>query len=515
MNNETKIIVEKIGTKRSGVYAIVNPNEQKAYIGETEDFGNRWAEHIRSICGLENSSNENMMYEEGARTFWIFTVSDHNNNIDFMDKNTLVAEETIYMYLFRKAGFYLYNGNRYQRDNMGWKRKWLYQEDLSDDKLMECLLEMRTEISSALSMESLEEKKEQLNRKFKDMFDVSMDELLSFDEKNRRYVWECSVENINDEKYLIKINDEMRKRDISQIYTVCHELRMKELTKETLKNCGLKEKSVLDMAKQGDLDCFVVSKFGAYYYQSPVTILETKTYDIMHNSLEKKETLDIKIIPKEEGEYDTDGICTWALERLNPDTVRSILDKGGEKRSRYAILPYTMSKNNAKSNLIDLDPSVSQKLNRWNDETMEDFFERMKSYYGTDMAKKIFADGYTGRKKHFEGHNYPETAFPEIISKYTGLGNPRSCRALLISGFYYPKEYFDIKDFYKYFLNYTGTELNLTLQSQCSHALPNIKENMRYNLVEWLAKTGESKEMVSCIIARLEYPYVIDLTVQP
>lgn len=63
----------EVPNERSGVYAIFNPITKKAYVGETNDFNRRLTEHITSIYGDENLTNENLNNEE-IKSFEIFPV---------------------------------------------------------------------------------------------------------------------------------------------------------------------------------------------------------------------------------------------------------------------------------------------------------------------------------------------------------------------------------------------------------------------------------------------------------
>ncbi len=515
MKKDISIIIRKPGVWRSGVYIILNPLKNKVYIGETTDFGRRMVEHINSIYGFENSSNENIIAEENeSRSYLMFVALEHQYNKNTSEELSWITDETIYMYLFRKNGFQLYNGNKYNRDNMGYQRSFLHQKNVIYEELSEFL---------GVNMPPksyIDEKENQLNETFLEMFGIRMQEWVQLNDKERLRIWENAMNELGKDNFLIK-NKSSKKE-------VCRQLRKINLNKYSLRECGLKEKSLLELAENGCLDRIVVSKFGNYYEQSPMTILMTKQFDILHNRMKTGSI----VIERKNNPDEGDGICFWALRNLNPDTVKTFLTdtKGNGQYTgpRYAILAYTMSgKFKKKHSEIDF----SRYLNKWEGETLTAFFERMRLYYEcsenklreiardekeldilTKIAKYNFAFRYGFKlqtKTKRVCYDYPSNAFPEVVSK-SGKRN----YAFLISELCYAKEAFDdINDFYGLYNSRTGNELIGSFGGQNSHSCAEVKD--RDNLVEWLENISkaENTEMTGCIIAKLQYPYMVELEV--
>lgn len=494
-------IVLKKPSQFGGVYVILNPITKKAYVGETIDMYRRMVEHIRSICGLEYSSNQNIM-EEKIKNFLLFALKYDQYEKRRKKEQKIsdwIVDETIYMYLFRKNGFALYNGTENQKDNAGKSREFLLNDNVSREELETGIKEYFGDTYFELQ-DVIKQNEEKLNEDIIEWFGMDLKELASCKGTDKK-IWVKMLKRSKEKGEVIDIN---KPRKILQ---VCRELLQAKLSKHDMQICGLKEKSLVDLAKSGELNRVVISIFGHYLDQSPMTILSTKIYDIQHN----KQNNDgiSKIIPTDRENH---GICFWAIKKLPVEHVRKFLsEEETYKGPRYAILPYTKSMN--ASTLNKFVEGVESKLNRGVDEDMDSFFERMKGYERDDtdnIATQKFARGFSFGDKE-KNLSYPAGMFPEMVSKYSNSGNNSSNVALLISELSYAKEYFDAKNLYKYFRSHLKAgyinEVSNTLKGQCSHCCAELKE------CDVFLKTTECENgnMTGCLVAKLAYPYIIPL----
>ena len=135
-----QIILEK-PIERSGVYAIINLFQKRVYVGETNDYYRRMSTHIPGICNDDViKTNQHLMDEEDKRfDVMLMLTSDYDK---LSGDNSWIIDETLVMYLFRKYGFALYNGNDDGEDNIGAKRRFLNilpESDLSHKDHLDAL----------------------------------------------------------------------------------------------------------------------------------------------------------------------------------------------------------------------------------------------------------------------------------------------------------------------------------------------------------------------------------------
>lgn len=135
-----KMIIEA-PTSQCVIYAIINPIEKKVYIGETCDSFRRFSEHMRGIGfrDKEMGTNENLA-NENCRTYHFMTLYskkyDKHTRESKKEINEWMLYETIYMYLFKKRGFILYNGDNRKQDNLGKKRSFLLGNEIISETFL-------------------------------------------------------------------------------------------------------------------------------------------------------------------------------------------------------------------------------------------------------------------------------------------------------------------------------------------------------------------------------------------
>lgn len=540
---EQLVIVEK-PEKDSGVYVIVNPVTMKAYIGETDNFYRRWAEHVGSIFGLESSSNRNLMAEE-TKTFELFPaiLADYRKDVTNASVKDWRVHETVMMYVFRKNEFALYNGGKGGKDDTGKERSFIFDETVTGEVLKQKVVtyleqqDFRRNALADFEVESWEDlfqaAEEEMNKSFQSRFKVSLTEFAKLKDnlQARVNLWIKRRNKSFSKTLFYRITQE-------NAYQICKEMYVLAFAQRVLvsdlKKCGLKEMSAeqfADMAREGKLDRIVVSKYGAYYDQSVETILSTKVYDMQHNKLG-----DLKGLEVEDKEA---GVCFWALKKLDIAATKEFLSYGEiQKDARYVLLRYTPSKKSAYS-VKNLKLEYMLSLNPKYEEELEDFYKRIRSTLDenpiSELAQFKYALGYAKTESHIKNdpHNkkgykyaYPENMFPEVIDK------GEISKALLISELsYINADYKEMDELYEYFYSHLGdvgetytNELWETIGSRkrgkitsMSHCRAQLKEDSRVALAEYLGNRDsyEVNGKVSYLLAKLEYPYIIALAKDP
>lgn len=546
-------------TERSGVYAIFNPITKKAYVGETNDFNRRLTEHIIGIYGNGDLTNNNLK-KETVKSFEIFPVINSEYNKKNYKKNEAywIAHETVIMYLFRKYGYELYNGNDSGRDNTG-DRDFLIKNDVRGEELTYRTIEYLNS-KNYIPSENLEDENKndyyienwedfinaadsELNENiFKSRFNKTMEEFYHLSESERKAIWSDRLKTYKENNNSCIINE-------NNYIEECNKLLMQKLSVEDLECCGLKEISVkdfCDMIKDGTLNNVIFSKFGHYLSQSPVTILKSKIYDIKHNKLKD---LELDINP----DCEKKGICFWAVKKLNKIDTRNFF-AGSEKKSRYVIMPYTPSTKYKNKNTKDTFFEATQNIGILNPkagESIDDFYTRMRSKFENDkdFAESNFALGYTSCCNNTSiTKDFPEKMIPAVIEKESKNSNSNresNSNALLISEFsFLDVSYEDLSEIYKCFYSMLegknkqelafsfgieGTKsLILTKDkinnkeyyktakgsSSASIICATLKQDKITELINYLENNFEKEpdfRTTSFIIAKIEYPYIVSL----
>lgn len=550
-----KIIVEK-PKRKFGVYVWINEEDKMLYVGESCDMNRRMCEHIRSIYNIENSSNQNLVNatKMQGKTFVgmaVYYAGNFNKNSIDIDKELLI-DETIYMYAFVQKGYKLYNGKTKIIDENG--NLSFYPNELNDNegKARDFLRGNKDDMKECLhrycsNKYGCNYDKEKVEQKI-DMAFHNIEELFK---KIEEIEPEISKNNKDNRYFALKEED-----GNSKVNEVCNKIARVFLNEEEAKSIGLTPVSIdnlLDSVKNGDLKKIVVCGFGDYFDQSAMTILRTKQYDIMHNTL-YVDGDDITINKREREEK---GICFWAYGRSETDCYRNYLsevDGRIDKSPRYLILPYVQSNLYASSK--------NDKENDFNlreDEVLEDFFKRMRGYYdeqycgvrreideynkNIDASKKDFQEKWNLDRKlinyRFENDNfafgyawnrqninnksgvkkkYPDTMFPEIIQKVTynektNILRNRNSVAFLISELGYIDASIEACDLYEFFCSNTNNELKETMKGMNNVSCAELSD--KEGLVDFLKSCSVNGGEIKVFIAKIEYPYVVALMNDP
>lgn len=539
MSKDTNIqIILEEPECHSGVYVIFNPVTFKAYVGEG-DVNTRISVHITGIFegNPKKLSNDNLC-NEPQKTFDIIPVIDcyYKKNKSIIKENDWITHETIVMYVLRKYGIELYNGNQNYQDNIGKERKFLLDPNRDLDTLLNTTVNylkqnFEFEYSEYKNWNELIEAVDgEIRRAFENRYNIeNPDSLKDKSEQERRKLWQDRYKSIENTDNVSKINKKNYK-------SKCKYLKSKKLFIRDLEYCGLKKMDINSQAENGkedeftkfknSLDRVVFSKFGDYSYQSPITILKSKTEDIKNNKF-----------------------CFWAIKRLNEDATRKfLLQNNKEQKSRYVIMPYTSSKE-IKSK--DEKYKKLESLNPSGDESFADFGQRLRDMKSNpdykDFVEQYYVKEYTykdaNNKKHKE--EYPDGMIPSIISKGSSSGKTKShSNAFKISDFFYLNVDVDnLEDiyscFYSVYKNGSKNELAYTYgikgtkslikryntstkeeetpiatgSSTVSNICAEIKEEEKKKLINLLESNSNSTSTKTILlIAKLAYPYIVSLS---
>lgn len=279
----------------------------------------------------------------------------------------------------------------------------------------------------------------------------------------------------------------------------------------------MKTEDLESLIDNGDLDRVVFHKFGNYVGQTLRTIFDLKLNDIKNTRLGDLKGLDIDPSRKDQ------GVCLWALKKLNVTDVRNNLSESvDDKGPRYMIMLYTSSNDAYKPYehpLDDINPQLG--------ESISDFAEDLKK--NEDLKNKYFPSGYVkplyGQKdskaeyrkadRGDEIYEFPSNLVPPIIDK---SGN-RSV-ALIISDIKYIdahyKEIVGLEDFYvsnnEKSLSRTRVFSRLTAINAKLHKDNEDISAVREQLKQYISTPdSQDSDFTSFLVAKLEYPYIITL----
>ena len=100
----TKEMIDRVVGKNKicGIYKITNKNSGRAYIGQSTDIGNRWINHIKTICktdgGAARTKFHDMVYKDGLENF-LFEI------LEECEKEKLNEREKYYINFFQTTDF--------------------------------------------------------------------------------------------------------------------------------------------------------------------------------------------------------------------------------------------------------------------------------------------------------------------------------------------------------------------------------------------------------------------------
>ncbi|WP_216404477.1 hypothetical protein [Arcanobacterium phocae] len=270
-------------------------------------------------------------------------------------------------------------------------------------------------------------------------------------------------------------------------------------------------------------DRIMVSKAGGYLGQSLETILRTKIYDLKNNTQE---------ILGASGVDHKKPLCFWAFRKNGKNSVEQIRkhfeSSSAKSKTRWVILPITNS--SGKERELDLDLEV-----RLGDDLEERCAEikELKDELVNNKEKSQGDKNCPLIAQKVQGKPYPEKMFPELSD---GDGY-----AFVVSGLWKTNESFKKvkvhKDSWKqgYFqyvfrlwkeyesvtksgestpgeYSVVGNNTNVLLQRKCEKSSNNVKKKSCIDVKDIFDYAHDS-DGVPCLVAQIEYPYVVELTV--
>ena len=468
--SKRKCIVRQIrdyGQNKGEVYSFINIIEKKVYVGETGNGESREWTHAKCIFGLESSGSNNNLIDENQENsyclLYLYSFQDKES-----DERFWIAMETIYMYLFVKHGFRLYNSNKGTgRDNVGATRKFLL-DNISEQELYQNVLSFLKDYTVSAEYED--------ERTGQEFSVTNWEEFLVVAEK----VFLNDITNIFGENIFELENDKKRcdfwNRFLSQSrsdenFIVLEEMKNpkdffvfnKEKLKSISQDRNLEEISVKELVEQNHLDRIIYSKAGDYLGETIYEILSNKFADLQE-----------KYNPFEQKEADK-GMCFWSVAGDQQDWLRSILSSD-KKEDVYILLFYTGSKN------------LSAKT-----------------------ADEFNAVSFSLKRKRDKKYPYPTEFVPELVSN-------RNNMAFLISDFYYPKEEISTEIIEG---AYTAIYEQVYSDSRPIHISEGVKQKTFYVgelqngdreiLINQLKTANCDRNNTRMILAKLQYPYVVAL----
>lgn len=264
------------------------------------------------------------------------------------------------------------------------------------------------------------------------------------------------------------------------------------MNKNELGKLGMKEVSIYEFAKEGKLNRAVLFKAGGYYGQTVDTILKTKVYDISNNKF-----------------------CFWAHRRCSKlDKVRNFFATNcfagyphinDEKKPHYILMTYTDSTSLASD-------SKNSELNPKKKESMDEFLIRMKKEIRNYTIKENcqYIKYFSKEENEASLNSYPENMFPEIVKddKNIDVG-------YWITEFMYAKENVTRELLEECFIMRKMNGLSQKNARCKSPASTNIFVNFNPDKLDKLRiKYSDNNKYNNnswCIIAKIEYPYIVHL----
>lgn len=450
-----------------GIYIILNIYTQKAYIGLSENMGQRSIDHLKILLNTEEDQkldNINMMQEKNKK-FWSFQAGCLEPGTENgEDRNWLNMYESFFMYVVYKKGFDAYNIA---------KKKICIDEK----KLRKKYCNINFDIKIAEIEKSLDE---EINKRFGKK---SLDEIVMLDLTERNVLW-CEaikklenncIENVDYFK-LDMIQDTFWK----EYRYACKILRIPRISKKFAKNnVGIEweEKSIFD--KNLNLDKMaIISKFGSHNEESPYEILLKRSMDLENNDLQ---------------------CCFWALKNFNEEWVRKVADEAGcdKEEPIYALLVYTKS-----------DGTSETKVNLDATKTREEIKKK-------DQEIKVANE--KGLMRYYKSVN----GWEEISKKHTYITVQKSGKektvGLMIKRFWFLKESLNSVDLFQFFNSKVQYNKNTPWEEQeAEKTLQRTTACVRLKKeIDGLVKKfpyAENGDLIDCIIAELKYPYVCELS---
>lgn len=343
--NDTVCIVRQINANddyHGAIYAFVNVVEKKVYVGETGQGDNRELTHAKCLFGLEQGSNTAFVDKNQTREYCLIHSALLNKTNKDYDKIQAETLETIYMYLFKKYGFELYNMPK-GRDNLGGDRKFLKDSKMENsrdiyEKLIKLIEKDCPQVTQVEQFEVdtwrefVKEADKLFVEEFNDTFNFHIEEIPSgLDNQSkeiRRKLWRNFVERARNIKDFVIIEDMKSESDFFKLNK-----KYLQSINEGKHNYSINNISLKKLLDDGRLDRIIYTKAGDYLGESLLKILSNKASDLSKGCGFAFDNNNV-----------VEKACLWSLKGNQTKWLRQQLDSDGNHEDKYMILSYTGSK---------------------------------------------------------------------------------------------------------------------------------------------------------------------------
>ena len=465
----------EIPKRVQGVYAIINIITGKAYVGLAENLANRTRDHFNAICNRWEDKDNKFLIKEENPEFIHFYVKTYSGKT----KHELEVIESILMCLTKDLGFELYNIAKRSITKQQILNEGMSEEEFIHiyDELKCCYNDRILSLLEPIITEATEQYKNSI-----------LEYIMSIEPRRKIELWKLLGTVFFDktkQRFVLNKKDGTYAEDDFNYYkTVNERLRSFVISKEKARNLGLNWKTESLLNPKFNLNQMtIISNFGTHNGEAPYEILLKMDLDLRESS---------------------DGCCYWALKNLKETAVREIVD-------------------NLKSNYLQSDNVEEQKgckkqpnIYALFKTTPYDNSKGLNEVPGIEKVKtekEIIDSANEKKKKNLQEwlHSYRDengkwTPLPLGLT-YPNISNSQyKSVALKIKEFYFCKESFDfkraIKD--KYFLIYNSENNN---PGSNPSYIAKICEDKSTDISKW-----KETDDTECIIAQLEYPYVVEVS---
>lgn len=439
-----------VPSRNNGIYMILNIIEKKAYVGLAQNMLNRTRDHYLAICNkLINEDNEYLIKEENMN-FLHIPIFQEKQQIDSLDLRNL---ESIYIMLMRdKYGFQLYNKAKRDITEASIKRNGYKHKDY-----VNCIESLASE----------------LEKRIEEYTGFEIDKISKKEKAERCCIWNAVKENFcpekNKNRFCLKKSDSQK--NYSQARNYCDVLkRFKSfyISKNILSYLDIKwtEKSIKD--EDLNLDKLaIISNFGSHNGEIPYEILKKMDMDLKKSS---------------------DGCAYWALKNVNEINFREEIAKkltNNEKTPIYILFKTTSYDNSGGEDVSKhLDSLMTQGeiLQKDRIAIQENKSDLMHSYKNENDKWVSFPTGLT---------------YITIPVYSIGEGTGYKAVAFRIKRFYLCKE------------NVSFDKMK-TLANCSSGQQGTYFTNIDASVIEEMIIEDNSED-VECLMAELEYPYIVEI----
>lgn len=366
----------EVPSRTGGIYMILNVLKKTVYIGLAQNLVTRTFDHFKAICCNTSehiffNDNEGIINEKD-KDFLHLPIWNSRRNINNSESDQKLRDqelrdcESIYIYLFRTAGFKLYNSAK---------------RDIEPEEIISNSIEINSHEDFTRKKAELIESLNDKLRTLPPLHDCSVpfQAISDMDESERCELWKNLIKTFKgsdevSQRYKLtkstesSLKDKLRSRYIydpafSKIWSM---LSRFSLSKEKLGNLDINWNAVSFFDKKLNLDRLtVISNYGSHNGEAPYDILKKKDEDLKKH-----------------------GRCYWAFKKLPSSFMRTVKEELGSA-PLYVTFKTTTSDNSTQSKKKPHLESIKTP------EEMEREYERLVADNSKDV-KNFYFDESTG-----------------------------------------------------------------------------------------------------------------------